>query len=125
MIRGILGNFGKFAHSFAKWTHPSGELVKGKRDITRKLADLLRKEKLQPSLENQVRFEEKLEERHARASLSQMQTTLDYDEPYAALIDTARLISDSAISSSTVDEIDSRWCRVTYKYEQLIFSWSA
>jgi hypothetical protein len=48
-----------------------------------------------------------------KSTLLRMQTTLDSDEPYAALIDSARLMSESAISSSTVDEIDSRWCRAT------------
>ena len=50
-----------------------------------------------------------------RSTLQRMQRILDDDNPYEALIDAARLMSESEESSQTVDEIDSRWLRATAK----------
>jgi phage gpG-like protein len=57
-----------------------GELVEGRRAITRKLAHFLRKENFQFFLEDKVCFEEKLEERHARTGLSQLLESTELEE---------------------------------------------
>lgn len=50
-----------------------------------------------------------------KSTLERMQRILSDENPYEALIDAARLMSESEESGQTVDEIDSRWLRATAK----------